>query len=140
MITDYYGCDKCCKLRNLFDEYICPFTKLCKYPEYDEVHKILQGDVQKDKYTLEVHLEMKTIFKNLDKFDFYNGIKRKRILSKMFCVAMLVIIKWYSNISIKSVNNDNLSLEILHSEEATELLNEMIVQNSIEKNRLPMIF
>ena len=63
MITDYYGCDKCCKLRNLFDEYICPFTKLCKYPEYDEVHKILQGDVQKDKYTLEVHLEMKTIFK-----------------------------------------------------------------------------
>ena len=49
----------------------------------------------------------------------------------MFCVVMLVIIKWYSNISIKSVNNDNLSLEILHSEEATELLNEMIVQNSI---------
>ena len=38
-IVDYYGCDKCCKLRNLFDDYICPFTKLCTYPEYEEVHK-----------------------------------------------------------------------------------------------------
>ena len=40
--VDYYGCDKCCKLRNLFDDYICPFTKLCIYPEFDEVHKIMQ--------------------------------------------------------------------------------------------------
>ena len=71
MITDYYGCDKCCKLRNLFDDYILPFTKLHKYPEYDFVLKIMQGDVQKDKYTLEVHLEMKTMYEHLDKFDFY---------------------------------------------------------------------
>ena len=71
MVTDYYGCDKCCWLRNLFDDYILPFTKVCKYPEYDEVRKIMQSDVLKDKYTLEVHLEIKTMYGNLDKFDFY---------------------------------------------------------------------
>ena len=59
MITDYYGCDKCCKVRSLFDGCICPFTKLYKCPEYDEVHKIMQGDVQKYKYILEVHLTLK---------------------------------------------------------------------------------
>ena len=31
-IVNYYGCDKGCKLRNLFDDYILPFTKLNKYP------------------------------------------------------------------------------------------------------------
>ena len=77
MIKDYYGCDKCCKLRNLFDDYICPFTKLCKYPEYDEVQKIMQGDVQKDKYTPDFckwHQEKKTDFKD-------------------FCVVLLIIMK-----------------------------------------------
>ena len=60
IITDYYGCDKCCKLRNLFDDYILPFTKLNKYPEYDEVHEIMKNDVQRKDYTLELHLEMKS--------------------------------------------------------------------------------
>ena len=46
-IVDYYGCDKCCKLRNLFDDYILPFTELNKYQEYDEVHEIMRDDVQK---------------------------------------------------------------------------------------------
>ena len=69
-IVDYYGCDKCCKLRNLFDDYICPFIKLCTYPEYEEVHKIMRDDVQKKGYTLELHSEMKTIYENLDTFDF----------------------------------------------------------------------
>ena len=54
----------------LFDDYICPFTKLCIYPELDEVHTILQNDVQKKDYTLELHGEMKTIYENLDTFDF----------------------------------------------------------------------
>ena len=57
MITDYYGCDECCKLRSLFDDYICPFTKLYKYPEYDEVHKVMQGDVQKEKIHLRYTLK-----------------------------------------------------------------------------------
>ena len=56
MITDYYGCDKCCKLRSLFDDYICHFTKVYKYPEYDEVHEIMENDVQRKEYTLELHL------------------------------------------------------------------------------------
>ena len=70
MITDYYGCDKFCKLRNLFDGYIIPFTKVCKYPEYDEVHKIVRNYVNKDECTLEVRSEMKTMYENLDKSDF----------------------------------------------------------------------
>ena len=53
-LVDYYGCDKCCKLRNLFHEYICPFTTVYKYPEFDEVHEIMRDDVLKDKYTLEL--------------------------------------------------------------------------------------
>ena len=71
MVTDYHGCDKCCKLRNLFDDYISPFTKVYKYPEYDEVHIILRDWVGKEEYTHELHFEMKTMYENLDKFDFY---------------------------------------------------------------------
>ena len=85
MITDYYGCDKCCKLRNLFDDYICPFTKLCKYPEYDEVHKIIQNYVDKDEYTLELHSEMKTMSENLDKFDFYQWHQEKNYFNDTLC-------------------------------------------------------
>ena len=77
-IVDYYGCDKCCKLRNLFDEYICPFTKLCKYPEYDEVHKRMRDDVQKENYTLELHNEMKIMYGNLDTFEFYKWHQEKK--------------------------------------------------------------
>ena len=69
VVADFHGCEKCCKLRSLLDNHILPFTKSHKCPEYDEVHKIMQGDVQKDKYTLEVHLEMNTMYENLDKFD-----------------------------------------------------------------------
>ena len=76
-IVGYYCCDKCCKLRSLFDEYICPFTKTYKYPEYDEVHEIMKNDVQKDKYTIELHIEMKKIYENLDKFDFYKWHQEK---------------------------------------------------------------
>ena len=57
MVTDQRGCDKCCKLRNLFDDYICQFTKVDKYPEYDEVHIILRDCVRKEDYTLEVLFE-----------------------------------------------------------------------------------
>ena len=40
--ADYYCCGKCCKLRNLFDDCVCPFTKLCTYPEFDEVQKVCE--------------------------------------------------------------------------------------------------
>ena len=69
-IVDYYACDKCCKLRNMFDDYILPFTTLNKYPKYDEDHRIVRDDVQKKDYTLELHIEMKTMYENLDTFDF----------------------------------------------------------------------
>ena len=77
-IVDYYACDKCCKLRNLFDDYILPFTKFNKYPKHDEVHEIMRDDVQKKNYTLELHNEMKTMYKNLDKFDFYQWHQEKK--------------------------------------------------------------
>ena len=77
-IADYYCCDKCCKLRHLFDDYICPFTKVCKYPEYDEAHKMIHSYLLKDKYTLEVHSEMKSMYENLDKFDFYKWHREKQ--------------------------------------------------------------
>ena len=136
-IVDYYGCDKCCKLRNMFDEYICPFTKLCKYPEYDEVHKIMQDDVQKKDYTLELHSEMKTIYENLDIFDFYTWhLEKKNYYKDTLCGYanyyqrvhhIFIKIIYY----LKSANNNNISFEILYEEEATEFLNQMIVQNSI---------
>ena len=32
---------------------------------------------------------MKTVYENLDKFDFYNGIKRTRIISKILYVVIM---------------------------------------------------
>ena len=58
------------KVKDLFGDYICPFTKLCTYPEYEKVHKMMRDDVQKKDYTLELHSEMRTIYENLDTFDF----------------------------------------------------------------------
>ena len=78
----YYGCDKCCELRNLFDDYICPFTKLCKYQEYDEVHEIMRNDVQKKDYTLELDIEMETMYENLDTFDSYKWHQEKKNIFK----------------------------------------------------------
>ena len=136
MITDYYGCDKCCKLRNLFDDYIIPFTKLCKYPEHDEVHKIMQGDVLKDKYTLKVHLEMKSMYEHLDKFEFYKWHQeKKQYYNDTLCgyadyYQMVYHIFLKIIYHLKSYADDNISFEILYSEETTEFLNYMIVQNS----------
>ena len=76
-IANYYGCDKCCKLRFLIDDYILPFTKLNRYPEYDEVHK-MKIFIVKEEYTLEIHSEMKTMYENLDTFDFYQWHQEKK--------------------------------------------------------------
>ena len=43
----------------------------------------MRDDVQKNDYTLELHSEMKTIYENLDTFDFRKWHQEKRILSKM---------------------------------------------------------
>ena len=55
----------------------------------------MQNDVQKKDYALELHSEMKTIYENLDTFDFKNGIMRKRIMSKITYSVILIIIKEY---------------------------------------------
>ena len=135
-IVDYYGCDKCCKLRNLFDDFIIPFTKLNKYPEYDEVHEIMRDDVQKKDYTLELHIEMKTMYENLDTFDFYQWHQEKKNYFKdVLCGYfhdyqrvhhIFVKIIYYLQYHVK--RDKQLHYEYL--EATTEFLDEMIVQNS----------
>ena len=136
-IADYYCCDKCCKLRQLFDDYICPFTKVCQYPEYDEVHKIMRDDVQKKDYTLELHSEMKTMYENLDKFDFYKWHREKKDYYKNTLCGYMNYYQRVHHIFIKITHylqyyvkrDNNLHYEYL--EETTEFLNQMIVQNSV---------
>ena len=133
MITDYYGCDKCCKLRSLFDDYICDFTKVYKYPEYDEVHEIMKNDVQKKDYTLELHLEMKTIYENLDKFDFYKWHQGKK---NHFEDTLCGYTDYYRRVHhifiaiIYHLSREN-KLHYEYLEETSEFLNHMIVQNSL---------
>ena len=138
-IVDYYGCDKCCKLRNLFDDYISPFTKLNKYPEYDEVHEIMRDDVQKKDYTLELHIEMKTIYENLDTFDFYKWHQEKKNYFGDTSCGCFHYCHYYQrvyHIFIKITHYLQYDIKRdkqLHSEylkATTEFLDEMIVQNS----------
>ena len=71
--------------------------KFCTYPEFDEVHKIMQNDVQKKDYTLELHSEMKTIYENLDTFDFKKWRQEKmNYFNDTLCGYFnLIIIKEY---------------------------------------------
>ena len=77
----------------MFDDYICQFTKVDKYPEYDEVHIILRDCVRKEDYTLEVLFEMKTLYENLDKFDFYRWHQEKKNDS-MIMVVRIIVTQW----------------------------------------------
>ncbi len=135
-IVNYNGCDKYCKLRNLFDDYILPFTKLNKYPEYDEVHKIMRDDMQKKDYTLELHIEMKAMYENLDKFDFYKWHQEKKNYFKDTLCGYMDYYQRVYHIFIKiiyylqyHVKRDK-QLHYEYSETTTEFLDEMIVQNS----------
>ena len=136
IVVDYYGCDRCCKLRCLLDDYILPFTNSHKYPEYDEVHKIMQGDVQKDKYTLEVHLDMKAMYENLGTFDFRKWHQEK---IKQFEDTLCGYANYYQmiyHIFLKiihllayDIRRDKI-LPPEYLEETSEFLNQMIVQKS----------
>ena len=77
IVAEYYGCDKCCKLRSFLDDYIYPFTNEFKYPDYNEARRILNDFVHNDEYTLEMHNEMKSMYESLGTFDFATGIKRR---------------------------------------------------------------
>ena len=136
IVTDFYGCDKCCKLRSLLDDYILPFTNSHTYPEYGEVHKIMQDDVQKDKYTLEVHLEIKTMYENLDKFDFRRWHQKK---TKHFEGTLCGYFNYYQmvyHIYLKiryllayDIRRDKI-LPPENLKETSGFLNQMIVQKS----------
>ena len=115
IITDYSGCDKCCKLRIFFDDYICSFTKLCKYPEYTEVQKILRNCGHKDEYTLELHFDMKTMYENLDKFDFlkWHQEKKNSLKDTSYCIHYQMVYNIFLRIiyHLKSDDNDDLPFE-----------------------------
>ena len=53
-----------------------------KYQEYDEVHEIMRNDVQKKDYTLELDIEMETMYENLDTFDSYKWHQEKKNIFK----------------------------------------------------------
>ena len=96
----------------------------------------MQNDVQKKGYTLELHSEMKTIYENLDTFDFRKWHQEKmRIISKILYVVIFIIIKeyiiflliiYYLPYDIK--RDKQLHYEYLQT--TSRLLDEMIVQNS----------
>ena len=113
-----------------------PFTKLNKYPEYDEVHEIMRDDVQKKDYTLELHIERKTMYGNLDTFDFYQWHQEKMNCFKEILCGYFYYYQRVYHIFIKIThylqydkNKDN-KLHYDYLDAPTEFLNEMIVQNS----------
>ena len=124
------------KVKDLFDDYICPFTKLCTYPEYEKVHKIMRDDVQKKDYTLELHSEMRTIYENLDTVDFRKWHQEKMYYFKdtlgdcfdyyQRVHHMFIAIIYYLKYHIKR----DKKIHYEYSQATSRFLNEMIVQNS----------
>ena len=55
----------------------------------------MKNDVRRKYYTLELHLEMKTIYENIDKFDFYKWHQEKKVITKIPYVVILIITKEY---------------------------------------------
>ena len=96
----------------------------------------MRDDVQKKDYTLELHIEMKTMYQNPNTFDFYKCHQEKMNYYKdILCgysyynqrvYHIFIQIIYYLQYRVK--RNNNLPCEYL--EETTEFLDEMIVQNS----------
>ena len=80
---------------------------------------------------------MKRMYENRDIFDFYSWHQEKKSFFKYILCGyfncyqrapkFLLAIIYH----LKSNADDNMPFELLYSEEATEFLNEMTVQNSI---------
>ena len=96
----------------------------------------MKNDVQRKDYTLELHLEMKTVYENIDKFDFYQWHQEKM---NYFKDTLCGYFNYYQRVyhifsSIThylqyDVKGDK-QLHYEYLEATTEFLNEMIVQNS----------
>ena len=93
----------------------------------------MKDDVQKKDYTLELHLEMKAIYENLDKFDFYKWHQEKK---NYFGDTLCGYFYSYQRVhhifteTIYQLNREN-KLHYEYVEETSEFLNHMIVQNSL---------
>ena len=96
----------------------------------------MRDDVQKKDYTLELHIEMKTMYENLDTFDFYQWHQEKMNYYKDVLCGYFHFYHRVYHIFIKITHSLQYRVNIdkqLHYEylQATsEFLNEMIVQNS----------
>ena len=114
------------------------FCQFFLWYKHDEVHEIMRDDVQKKDYTLELHIEMKTMYENLDTFDFYQWHQEKMNYFKdTLCgysyfhyyqrvYHIFIAIIYHLQYHIK--RDKQLHYEYL--EATTEFLNEMIVQSS----------
>ena len=96
----------------------------------------MQGDVQKDEYTLEVHLEMKSVYENLDKFDFrkWHQEKMKHFEGTWcgYCDYYQMVYHIFLKIVYLlayDIRRDKV-LPPKHLEETSRFLEEMIVQKS----------
>ena len=96
----------------------------------------MRDDVQKKDYTLELHIEMKTMYENLDTFDFYEWHQEKMNYYKdILCgyanyyqrvYHIFIAITYY----LQYDKNRDKQLHYDYLEVTTEFLNEMIVQSS----------
>ena len=96
----------------------------------------MRDDVQKNDYTLELHSEMKTIYGNLDTFDFRKWHQEKmgyfkdalggyfHYYQRVYHIFSAII--HYVQYKIQS----NKQLHYEYMEATLQLLDEMIVQNS----------
>ena len=133
LISDYYCCDKCCKLKCLLDDYIYAFTRSYKYPEYSKACEILKRNIDSNEYTLELHCEMKQMYENLGSYDFYKWHKEKKERYKdTLCGYMdhyQRVHRFFLNIIYEIRNHYNSDYECLS--ETTRFICEMIVHNSV---------
>ena len=120
----------------MLDDYILPCTKLNQYPEYDEVHEIMRDDVQKKDYTLELHIEMKRMYENLDICDVYKWHQEKNNYFKDILCGYFTYYQRVHHIFLAIIyylqyhkKRDN-TLNYEYLEATSEFLGEMIVQNS----------
>ena len=93
----------------------------------------MRDDVQKKNYTLDLHSEMKTMYENLDNFDFYKWHQEKKNYFEDTLCGYFDYYQRVYHIFMKIVYylHRNNKLHYDYVEETNEFLNEMIVQNSV---------
>ena len=133
LISDYYCCDKRCKLKCILDDYINVFTRSYKYPKYSKACEILKRNIDSNEYTLELHCEMKQMYENFGSYDFYEWHREKKERYKDTLGGYMnhyrMVHRFFLNIIYEIRNHYNTDYECLR--EASRFICEMIVHNSV---------